>query len=157
MLAFPNTRQRSDIMRRQPQTLDAKIAKIKQEINSLGTDLLPGILTQQYNVCGKPNCRCKAQPPQKHGPYYQLSFTRKGKSSSQFVKQQDLPLVRQQVRNYQRLRTLLDRWITLGMELSRLRLQQQRESRVVSSPKKRADVRIPRKNQSELLSFDNAG
>jgi uncharacterized protein DUF6788 len=86
-------------MRRQPQALEARIAKIKQEITSLGTDLLPGILTQQYNVCGKAGCRCKAHPPQKHGPYYQLSFTRKRKNSTQFVRGQDLPLVRQQVRN----------------------------------------------------------
>lgn len=129
-------------MRRPPQTLEARIAKIKQEITSLGTDLLPGILTQQYNVCGKAGCRCKANPPQKHGPYYQLSFTRKGKSSTQFVKREDLLLVRQQVRNYRRLRTLLDRWITLGMELSRFRLQQERGARAVSSPKKRAEARI---------------
>jgi hypothetical protein len=129
-------------MPRQPQALEARIAKIKQEITSLGTDLLPGILTQQYNVCGKAGCRCKAHPPQKHGPYYQLSFTRKGKSGTQFVRGHDLPLVRQQVRNYQRLRNLLDRWITLGMELSRLRLHQERAARAVSSPKKRVEARI---------------
>ena len=129
-------------MPRQQQTLQARIAKIQQEIASLGADLLPGILTQQYNVCGKAGCRCKAHPPQKHGPYYQLSFTRKGKSSSQFVKQEDLPLVRQQVRNYQRLKSLLDRWITLGMALSRLKIDQEREAGTDSSPKKKPEARI---------------
>jgi hypothetical protein len=128
--------------RRQPHTLEASIARIKQEIRSLGPDLMPGALTKQYNVCGNPHCRCKAHPPQKHGPYYQLSFTRKGKSSSQFVKQQDLPLVRQQVRHYQRLRTLLDRWITLGMELARLRIEKERAARTVSAPNQRAKTQI---------------
>jgi hypothetical protein len=70
-------------MNRRESSLEAQIAKLKQEIARLG-DLRPGKLSQQYNVCGKADCRCKADPPQKHGPYYQLSFTRNGKSSTQF-------------------------------------------------------------------------
>jgi hypothetical protein len=135
-------------MRIPKQSLEARIAKIKQQITSLGEDLHPGVLTQQYNVCGKAACRCKANPPQRHGPYYQLSFTRNGKSSSQFVKQQDLPLVRQQVLNYRRLRRLLDRWIALGMQLSVLRLQQQRQYRADSLPKKRPKSRVSKENHT---------
>jgi hypothetical protein len=132
------------IMRSPLQSLEAKIAQIKQEITGLGADLQPGRLTQQYNVCGKAGCRCKATPPQRHGPYYQLSFTRKGKSRTQFVKREDLPLLQQQVRNYQRLKTLMDRWVALGMVLSQLRLRQQQELRMVSAPKKRAQARVSR-------------
>ena len=110
------------LMNLRPHSLEARIQKIKQQITALG-DLRPGNLTRQYNVCGKPDCRCKATPPLKHGPYYQLSFTWKGNSKSQFVRRQDLAVVRKQLRNYRRLRQLLDRWIVLAMELSRLRLQ----------------------------------
>jgi len=129
-------------MRSRLQLLEAKIAQIKQEITGLGADLQPGLLTQQYNVCGKAGCRCKANPPQKHGPYYQLSFTRKGKSRTQFVKRDDVSLLQQQVRNYQRLKTLVDRWVALGMALSRLRLRQQQELRMVAAPKKRTQARV---------------
>ena len=48
--------------------LETKIGKIKEEIMALGLELQPGVLTQQYNVCGSPGCRCKADPPHKHGP-----------------------------------------------------------------------------------------
>ena len=45
----------------------------------------PGSLREQYNVCGKAGCRCKdPKKPQKHGPYYQLSYTWRGKSSTPF-------------------------------------------------------------------------
>ena len=118
--------------RRQP-SLEAPIEKLKQEIVRLG-DLRPGKLSQQYNVCGKADCRCKADPPQKHGPYYQVSFTRNGKSSTQFVRKEDLAVVRQQLRNYQQLRELIDRWITLGMELSRLKLPSARLGAVSRKP-----------------------
>jgi hypothetical protein len=122
------------LMNRRESSLEAQIAKLKHEIARLG-DLRPGKLSQQYNVCGKADCRCKADPPQKHGPYYQLSFTRNGKSSSQFVRKEDLVVVRQQLRNYQRLRKLVDRWIALGMELSRLKVQPQPERSRVASKK----------------------
>jgi hypothetical protein len=109
-------------MNQRAQSLEARIDKIKRQIAELG-DLRPGTLTRQYNVCGKPDCRCKATPPRKHGPYNQLSFTWQGKSKSEFVRQQDLATVKQQLRNYKRLRQLLDRWMALALELSRLRLQ----------------------------------
>jgi hypothetical protein len=111
-----------------PRALDAKIATLKAALATLG-DLRPGTLSEQYNVCGKPGCRCKASPPRKHGPYYQVSFTWQGKSQTQFVRREDVPAVRKQLRNYQRLRTLVDTWIGVGMDLARLRLDEARSRR----------------------------
>ena len=110
------------------QTLERRIAKITGQLAQLG-DLRIGSLSEQYNVCGRAGCRCKASPPIKHGPYHQLSFTRKGKSSTRFVRRGELTTVKQQLRNYEKLRKLVDQWITLGTELSNLKLDQQRESR----------------------------
>ena len=106
---------------RREATLERQIEKTKQALVALG-DLRPGSLSTQYNVCGTPGCRCKATPPEKHGPYYQMSFTRKGKSSSKFVKKKDLPAVRKQLKNYERMKLLMERWIELATELSTLRL-----------------------------------
>jgi hypothetical protein len=53
------------------------------EISLLG-EMRTDSLTKQYNACGNPTCRCKdGKRPRK--PYYQLSFTRHGKSTSEFV------------------------------------------------------------------------
>lgn len=100
--------------------LDAKIEKLKQELLTLG-DLRPGTLSEQYNVCGKAGCACKADPPRKHGPYYQVSFTWQGRSHTQFVRRENVAPTRQQLRNYERLRTLVDAWIAAGLELSAVR------------------------------------
>jgi len=102
-------------------TLQRQIEKVKRDLAALG-DLRPGSLSTQYNVCGSPGCKCKADPPVKHGPYYQVSYTRKGKSSTKFVKKEDLPEVRKQLKNYARLKLLMEKWIDLAMELSILRL-----------------------------------
>jgi len=102
-----------------------QIERVKGQLGALG-DLRPGSLSTQYNVCGTPGCRCKATPPEKHGPYYQVSFTRKGKSSSKFVRKQDLPAIRKELKNYDAMKTLVDRWIDLATELSNLRLANKR-------------------------------
>jgi hypothetical protein len=113
-------------MSRRIQSLERRIERIRRELGTLG-DLRPGSLSEQYNVCGVEGCRCKASPPQKHGPYHQLSFTRKGKSSSRFVRREELATVKRQLKNYARLRELVDEWIDLGTELSTLRLQERRK------------------------------
>ena len=101
--------------------LDAQIRAIKRELARLA-DLRPGTLTRQYTVCGSAGCRCKARPPQKHGPYYHLSYTRHGKGGTRSIKKEDLAVVRRTLANYARLRRLVDRWIDLATELSDLRL-----------------------------------
>jgi hypothetical protein len=98
-----------------------QIERVKGQLAALG-DLRPGSLSTQYNVCGTPGCRCKATPPEKHGPYYQVSFTRKGKSSSKFVRREDLNTVRRELKNYEVMKTLVDRWIEMATELSNLRM-----------------------------------
>jgi len=123
-------------MNRRSNTLESRIEKIKQEIAALGP-LRPGTLSQQFNVCGKPDCRCKADPPQKHGPYYQLSFTWQGRSSTHFVRREHLKIVEEQLRNYKKLRELVETWATLGMELSQLQLRQERPVKPAAQSRKR--------------------
>lgn len=105
--------------------LSKKIDQVKKQIAQLG-DLRPGSLSKQYNVCGNPRCRCKASPPQKHGPYYQLSYTRKGKSTTRFVRKDEVVSTRKELENYAKLRELVDRWIDLATELSGLKVASKR-------------------------------
>jgi len=114
------------LRKRRIHTLERGIAKIKGELAELG-DLRPGSLSEQYNVCGTPGCQCKDDPPKKHGPYCQLSYTRKGESTTRFVRPQDLATVKRQLKNYQRLRTSVDRWIDLATELATLRIENKEE------------------------------
>lgn len=82
----------------------------------------PGALTKQYNVCGTPGCRCKdAESPKKHGPYYQISYTHQGKSTSEFVRRHLVVEVRRQLRNYARFRKLTDEWVILSVKIAKAR------------------------------------
>ena len=127
---FQSVRQNLHVMPDRSIFLEERIQSIKRKISALG-DLRPGALSLQYNICGNPSCRCKADPPVKHGPYPQVSFTWHGKSTTQFVREQDVDEVQKQLANYHNLRDLIDEWIGLALELSRLRLQQRREAATV--------------------------
>ena len=109
-------------MKRQ-RSLRDKIDLVKKQLVELG-HFRPGSLSEQYNVCGKAECRCKSTPPKKHGPYHQLSFSWKGRSKTKFVRREDVATVREQLRNYRRLRELVDEWIELELELTQLMLQE---------------------------------
>ena len=102
--------------------LEAQITAIQRELATLG-DLRPGSLSRQYNVCASAGCRCRATPPQKHGPYYHLSYTRHGKGGTRLIQPADIRTVRAAVATYARLKRLVDRWIDLATERSDLTLQ----------------------------------
>lgn len=108
--------------------LEHQIAQIKRELVELG-DLRIGSLSRQYNVCSSPGCHCKASPPRKHGPYYQLSYTRNGKSTTRAVQRGKLTQIRRQLRNYAKLRDLVERWIDAGTQLSALKSALERPRR----------------------------
>jgi hypothetical protein len=105
--------------------IQRQIQRLKQQLTELGP-MHPGSLGQQYNVCGKPDCRCKdPRHPQKHGPYYQLSFSWRGKSTTRFVRPEQVTEMRQKVASYKRFRELVNEWVDL--EIARERAERESE------------------------------
>jgi len=101
------------------QQIEQQIAQIKSHLLNLGP-LHPGSLSRQYNVCGKPGCRCKDRPkPRRHGPYYKVSYVFRGRFTSRFVPRQDVKKVRAQLANYKRLRKLTQAWVNLALRLAK--------------------------------------
>jgi len=99
--------------------LEQRIKQIKRSLAKLGPTH-PGSLSEQYNVCGTPGCHCKdPKNPRRHGPYYQLSYTWRGKSSSRFVRPAQVAEIRRKVENYKRFRELVNEWVDLAVERER--------------------------------------
>ena len=96
-------------------TLDRRLAAIRAELAALGS-IHPGSLSEQYNTCGTPGCRCKdPKKPQKHGPYYQLSYTWRGKSTTRFVRPEHAPALREKLARYKRFRDLVAEWVDVAV------------------------------------------
>ena len=98
-----------------------RILQIKQELFELD-EMRPGSLSQQYNVCGNPKCKCKDPAnPKKHGPYYQLSYVHKGRSTSEFVKKAKVEETKKQIENYQNFKRLTKEWVELSVNIGKLK------------------------------------
>jgi hypothetical protein len=100
------------------QKLEAQIARLKTQLQAQGP-MRPGSLSRQYNVCGKPGCRCKdPNQPRRHGPYYQLNYVYRGKKTSKFIRQEIVRQVRAELANYKTFRQLTDQWIGLALRIA---------------------------------------
>lgn len=107
---------------------ERKVGMIKKRLMELGP-MLPGSLSEQWNVCGTPGCRCKnPEKPVKHGPYFQLSYTIGGKSSTMFIKKEESAEARRRIQRYQRFKSLATELVQAHIALARERGLDERAS-----------------------------
>ena len=98
---------------------EERITSLKEKIIKLGPTL-PGSISEQWNICGTPGCACKnKKDPIKHGPYYQLSFSIKSRSSTMFIKKEHVTEARKRVERYQQFKQLSFDLIQAYVDLAR--------------------------------------
>jgi len=113
----------------QPKTIEKRIERIKEELRKIG-EMRPGSLSRQYSVCAKDGCKCMDPVnPQKHGPYYQLSYVRKGKSTSRFIRPNFVKDIKRELANYKKFKGLINEWLELAIQQSTLKLEALRKSK----------------------------
>jgi hypothetical protein len=93
------------------QRIEQKIDRIKRTLLEIGP-MRPGSLTRQY------------KDPQHHtGAYWQISYTRRMKSRTEYVRLEWVKELRRQTVTHKRFKRLVDQWIDLSIEHSRLTMQ----------------------------------
>lgn len=90
--------------------IEKQILKIKEELQQIGK-MRPGTLTKQYR-----------NPEEKKGAFYQLSYTYKMKSKSEYVRPQHAASIKLQINSYKKLKSLLEKWVDLALEYSKLEI-----------------------------------
>jgi len=88
---------------------------LKQALAALGL-VRPGSLVRRYMPCGKPGCRCMADPPVLHGPYYQWTYRVRGKTLTQRLTQAQAAQCEVWIRNYRKLRAVSRRIVALSLK-----------------------------------------
>lgn len=76
------------------------------ELTQIGF-ISPGSVVVRYTTCGKSGCRCQADPPQRHGPYYQYSRAVAGKTISRRLTEPEADLYRGWIANRRRLEQII--------------------------------------------------
>ena len=98
---------------------EERVKALLHQLRHIGP-VLPGSITTQYNVCGKPRCRCKDPVnPEKHGPYPQLSFAVGGRSSTLFLKADEVAAAQEMAAEGKKLKGLRQELAQACIELAR--------------------------------------
>jgi hypothetical protein len=101
------------VLLRRRQTLVGKLAGLEPLI-------LRGSLIERYKRCGHPGCKC--QQGQGHGPKYYLSVSQAGRRPEMdYVPEEYSQHVSDCLRNFQKVRQLLEKICNLNRELLRRR------------------------------------
>lgn len=117
-----------------------------------------GTLLSVTNVCGKPNCRCHAQPPQPHGPYWQWTRKLQGKTVTTRLSHEQAALLRVWLDNARHLDELIAQLDQLSTQLTDRTLASAGSSRapaastLVSSPGQPA-LRMTRQLADALVTL----
>lgn len=117
----------------QLRTCRQKYARIKARIRDVGF-ICDGSLVERWITCGKPNCRCSADPTQRHGPYYQLSWKEQGKTVSRRLPPEHARLYQEWITNRRRLESLIDQMSGVSRTAARHLLDAATDSAPDTSP-----------------------
>jgi hypothetical protein len=86
----------------------AELAHVRlAEFLAQADHVLPGSLIERTMRCGKANCRCRAEPPQLHGPYLQWSYTRENRRFTRWLTAEQEERYRPRIEAARRLRELI--------------------------------------------------
>lgn len=94
------------LMKSECEALLEEINLAKKKLAELG-GMHPGSVSKQKRSHG--------------GQYWQLSYSFAGKGHTLYVREDDIDQVREEVENYRVFRSLVNEWIALEIEYSRLR------------------------------------
>ena len=79
---------------------------------------LPGTLTVRSYACGKPGCRCHADPPRLHGPYAEWTRKIDGKTITRRLTEAQLTAWQPLFDNARKIRALLAELQDLTLEIT---------------------------------------
>jgi hypothetical protein len=118
---------------------DRQIQAIKDQLTALGP-LRPGSLTRQYR-----------QPARRQGAYYQISYTWRMRSHTDYVRSNEVALLRRELAAYRRFKQLTARWVQVALRRSRWAISRARLGQRESVPprqRRQANVGGPKRKNA---------
>ena len=94
--------------------------KITNALTTAAADYaLPGTLLERHIRCNKPGCRCVAEPPQLHGPYYQWTRKINGKTRTTLLTAAQMNRYRPWFDNAKKIRSLTADLEALSLQIAK--------------------------------------
>jgi hypothetical protein len=110
-----STPQLKELQRRQRQ--------LARQILDLGF-IQQGTVVRRYTYCQTPGCRCRAEHPQPHGPYWQWTRYDSGKTITRRLNERQAHLYQEWMNNRRRLAKIIAELEKIGAQAAELLLQE---------------------------------
>jgi hypothetical protein len=104
-------------------TYERRHRKLAAQIAQIGL-VAAGSVTRRYTRCTSPGCRCNADPPTPHGPYWQWTAKVNGKTVTRRLTAREAHLYQQWIGNDRRIRALLAQIRTVDAKAAKLILKE---------------------------------
>lgn len=111
-------------LQRYERTYRALASELAAELTTIGF-ISPGSVVTRYTSCGKPGCRCQADPPQRHGPYCQYSRAVAGKTVSRRLNENQAEQYREWIANRKRIDAIITQMEKVSTDASEILLAAQ--------------------------------
>jgi Family of unknown function (DUF6788) len=113
-----------------PTNTAERLADYEQRYRELAAELATiglihsGSVTRRYTRCATPGCKCHADPPQPHGPYFQWTAKINGKTVTRRLSESEAKLYQEWIANDRRLRRLIEQMRQIAAKAAELKLKQ---------------------------------
>lgn len=109
-------------------TAEQRLARYEQRYRQLAAQLADigwisaGTLTRRYTRCTAPGCKCRAEPPQPHGPYWQWTRKIDGKTVTRRLNEHEAALYQDWIANDRQLRELINQMRDIASKATEIQL-----------------------------------
>ena len=103
--------------------LEVRYRQLARQILELGF-IQQGTVVSRRTYCRTPGCRCHADPPQLHGPYWQWTRYDSGKTITRRLTEAQARLYQELVANRRRLSQIITEMESVGEQAAALLLEQ---------------------------------
>jgi len=114
MAHAPQSRKRQTL-----QGYERQYEHLKEQLRAVGY-VLQGSVLERWMECGKPSCRCHDDPASRHGPYWQWSWKKRGKTLSVYLTPEKASLCRKWIENHRRMDRIFKQMRELSLRIARL-------------------------------------
>jgi hypothetical protein len=104
-------------------TYQSRYRELVAQLGDVGY-IAAGSITCRHTRCGTPSCRCHADPPQMHGPYWQWTAKIDGKTVTRRLSQSEAELYQEWIANDRQLRAIITQMRQVAAKATELTMKE---------------------------------
>ena len=104
------------------ESLGRKVSELSKNLQDTGF-ILHGTVRKHYMKCGHKGCRCYADPPQLHGPYYDWTRRVEGKTKTVRLTEDQASVIEEWISNMRRVEKIVSEIENISVQAATVKIK----------------------------------